>query len=187
MVTGVMGLAMMYVLDRTTGFVDRSMSDGRQAGATDAMFIEQMVPHHQDAIDMSEIALTRAERPEIRELARRIKKSQSSENERMRDWYREWFDTPVPDLGDRGGMMGPMMGPMMGGGTDLDQLRQADDFDREFIEQMVPHHQMAIMMSRMAGGSTSRSEMRRLTESIIRTQSREIQDMRRWYQEWYGS
>lgn len=158
------------------------MGRGGEAGAVDAMFIEQMVPHHQDAIDMAEMAITSAEHPEVVELAESIKESQSAENEQMREWYSEWFDAEVPDVGGRG-----MRGPMMGAETDLDRLRDAEDFDKEFIEQMVPHHQMAIMMAQMARRSTNRPEMQQLTDSIIETQSREIEDMRRWYREWYGN
>lgn len=176
-VIGAVGVVGGAVLGRTLG---PTTGDGR-AGRVDAMFIEQMVPHHQDAIDMAEMALSRAEHPEIVELAERIKETQTDENERMRAWYEDWFGTPVPDAVDEG-----MMGGMMRGGTDMERLREADDFDREFIEQMVPHHRAAIMMSRMAGRATRRTEMRELTDSIIETQSREIEDMLRWHRQWYG-
>ncbi len=54
-------------------------------------FIEQMIPHHDDAIAMAEIALTKAEHPEIKQLASNIKQSQSAENEQMRTWYKSWY------------------------------------------------------------------------------------------------
>jgi uncharacterized protein (DUF305 family) len=75
---------------------------------------------------------------------------------------------------------------MMGGAIDLEELEAAEQFDRAFIEGMVPHHQMGIMMSQMAGSASSRPEMRDLTESIIKGQSAEISRMREWYREWYG-
>ena len=53
----------------------------------DRMFIEQMIPHHQDAIDMANLALVRAEHPEIRQLAENIIRDQSREISRMRSWY----------------------------------------------------------------------------------------------------
>lgn len=179
-VVGMMGCVGAFLFSQALPFVGEAGMNGRE-GTVDAMFIEEMVPHHQDAIDMAELAPSRAEHPEIIELAERIQESQSAENEQMRSWYLEWFDSEVPDA-EGGGMMGPMMGS----DTDLDLLRDAEDFDKEFIEQMVPHHQMAIMMSQMAGRSTDRKEMQELTDSIVETQSREIQDMQRWYREWYG-
>jgi len=58
--------------------------------------------------------------------------------------------------------------------------------DAMFIEQMIPHHETAIMMSRMAGGASGMLEMRGLTSSIMEAQSTEIDKMRSLYEEWYG-
>lgn len=178
---GLSGVAVTLALDTIGSIAAPSLGVRGRAGAVEAMFIERMVPHHQDAIDMAELAESKAEHPEIRELAADIRRNQSAENEQMREWYRDWFGAEVPEVSDRG-----MMGPMMRGGSDLDRLRSAEDFDREFIEQMVPHHQMGIMMARMAGRSAEREELRELADSIIETQSQEIEDMERWYREWYG-
>jgi len=153
------------------------------ASGMDAMFIEQMIPHHDDAIEMAELALTRAEHPEIRQLAADIKRTQTAEIARMRTWYRKRFGTGFPHAGGSSSMMGGMMGS---GGMDMADLEVAEAFDKAFIEAMIPHHQTAIMMSRMAGGASGRPEMRGLTSSIIEAQSTEIDKMRAWYDEWYG-
>lgn len=152
-------------------------------GGMDAMFIEQMIPHHDDAIAMAELALTRAEHPEIRQLAEDIKRTQTAENAQMRTWYGQWFGVEVPDARGSFGMMGGMMGS---GTTDMTDLEVAEPFDKAFIEAMIPHHQMAIMMSQMAGGASGRAELRELTSSIIEAQSAEITKMQTWYEEWYG-
>ena len=152
-------------------------------GGVEAMFIEQMIPHHDDAIAMAELALDRAEHDEVRALARDIIRTQSAENDLMRQWYRAWFGSQVPDPDERLGMMG---GGMMSGMTDISELEDAEDFDRAFIEQMIPHHAMGIMMARMAEARTLSPELRELTQSIIRTQSDEIEMMQSWYREWYG-
>jgi uncharacterized protein (DUF305 family) len=155
---------------------------GFSGDGVDAMFIEQMIPHHDDAIAMAELALERSERPEIRQLAEDVRRSQTAENAQMRDWYREWYGTQVPETS--GGM--GMMGGMMGGMTDLDALARAEDFDKEFLEQMIPHHRMAVMMTRMVGRAGGREELRALTDSMRREQTREIQLMESWYRDWYG-
>jgi uncharacterized protein (DUF305 family) len=148
----------------------------------DAMFIEQMIPHHDDAIAMAELALERSERPEIRQLAEDVRRSQTAENAQMRDWYREWYGIEGPEASGGMGMMGGMMGTM----TDLDALARAEDFDKEFLEQMIPHHQMAVMMTRMTGRAGGREELRALTDSMRREQTREIRMMESWYRDWYG-
>ena len=166
--------------------------------SADAHFIVMMIPRHEGAIAMADLALQRSKRPETRALAERIRTSQSQENAQMRRWYRQWYGTDLPswEPGVRwgwhhGGMMGtgmgsgmdPGMGPWMG--TNLEALRQAADFDRGFIEQMIPHHQMGVMMATMELGSTQRPEMRQLAEGMIKAQSEEITAMQRWYRSWY--
>ena len=177
-VVGLAGVVATAAFMRPAGFSGAATGSGM-----DAMFIEQMIPHHDDAIAMAELALTKAEHPEIRRLAEDIKRSQTAENAQMRAWYRQWFGTEVPATGGSSRMMGGMMGS---GTTDMADLEVAEPFDKAFIEAMIPHHQMAIMMSQMAGRASSRSEMRGLTSSIIEAQSTEITKMRTWYDEWYG-
>jgi uncharacterized protein (DUF305 family) len=161
--------------------------------SADAHFIVMMIPHHQGAIAMSELALSRARRPEIKALAQRIIASQSREITRMRQWYRQWYGSDVPSWGIGTGAgygMGMGMGMgwgMPGFGTSLDALRAAPDFDRAFIEQMIPHHRMGVMMASHAQWSTQHPELRQLEAAMVRVQSQEIEQMAQWYQRWYGS
>jgi uncharacterized protein (DUF305 family) len=165
---------------------------------SDQRFIVMMIPHHEGAIAMAELALTRSKRPEIRALAERIRSSQAAENAQMRSWYRQWFGTDVPRWTGGGRGMGPGrgmgMGPGwgMGGGmpgmtTSLDALRTATDFDRAFIEQMIPHHRMGVMMASHAQWNTQRRELRDLQAEMVQVQSEEIAQMEQWYRQWYGS
>jgi len=154
----------------------------------DQHFIEQMIPHHDDAILMAKISLIKAEHPEIKTLAENIKRTQSEENAKMREWYKLWYDADVPEnsLSPGRGMGGSMMmrGGMMGDATDMDALENAKPFDKEFIEQMIPHHQMAVMMASMLLQSTNRPEMKELAQNIILAQTKEINEMRQWYKDW---
>ena len=166
-------------------------------GPSDQRFMVMMVPHHDGAIAMAELALSRARRAEIRELARNIKVSQSRENEQMRRWYKQWYGSDLPSweggIGwgwHHGGMMGPGAGPGRAGmgpwmGTNLKALRQAANFDRAFIEQMIPHHQMGVMMATMELNNSQRPEMRKLAAEMVRVQSEEINKMQSWYRSWY--
>ncbi len=153
--------------------------------SVDKHFIEQMIPHHEGAIAMSRIALDRSTRPEIRQLAEAIIDSQSREITQMRSWYLAWYGREVPTGNPSLG--GMMMGGGMHGGADQDvaSLRAAADFDREFLAEMIPHHQMAVMMARMLEAGTTRSEMTDFAASIISDQSREIEQMQEWYAAWY--
>ncbi|GEM_PF-465643 len=173
----------------------------------DRHFIEMMIPHHQGAVDMANLALSKAKHPEIKKLAEDIIKDQNREIGEMKAWYKEWYATEVPaapagGMGmsghsgtgpNHGGAPGMSMNAgmgMMGGGMmnmmtgDLEALKNAPDFDKAFIQQMIPHHKMAVMMAGMVVDS-NRPEMRTLAKSILQTQSDEIERMRQWYQAWY--
>ena len=165
-------------------------------GQADRHFIVMMVPHHDGAIAMAELALTRARRPEIRALARSIKASQTAENRQMRSWYRRWYGQELPPWpqaagwGWQGGMgmgMGAGMGMGRRGGTNLAALVAATDFDRTFIEQMIPHHQMGVMMASMAQANVQHPELRQLQRAMVRVQSDEIRQMEEWYRQWYAA
>lgn len=155
----------------------------------DAHFIEQMIPHHEDAITMSKIALEKAKRPEVKTLAQNIIASQSKEIEQMEEWYAIWYGRQLPtgtEVMQQHGMMGRngMHMGMMGNASDIQRLEQAQDFDKAFLEEMIPHHQMAVMMASMLKNGTNRAEMKQLADSIITSQSNEIDQMRQWLRAW---
>ncbi len=144
----------------------------------DRHFIEEMIPHHEDAVAMAELALTKADHEELKQLAENIRDNQSREINDMRSWYKSWYGADVPEFNVGGmGMMQDM--------TDMESLESAEIFDKEFIEQMIPHHQMAIMMASMLLNRTEHMEMKKLAQDIIRTQTEEINQMTAWHNEWY--
>ena len=162
-----------------------TMRDGFMGGAVDQHFIIQMIPHHEGAIEMAKVALERSKRPEIITLANGIIEAQTREINDMRSWYQSWFGSAPPQGGvgmQGGGMM--HMGGMTGDTSELGSVSDAE-FDRAFIDQMIPHHEMAVMMASMLGATTNRAEMKTLADNIITSQSREIEMMRDWRNAWY--
>ena len=111
------------------------------------------------------------------------------ENTGMRAWYQEWFGS-APSAGGMGMMrLNVERGSteasrpnvhMDGMEGDLDVLRaiSAEEFEREFIRLMIPHHEKAIMMAHMLQEATQRPEMKQHADNIITSQSREIEVMR---------
>ena len=190
----VIGAAGMRVLTSTILPSNNQMmgnqSRMQNSETIDAHFIEQMIPHHEDAITMAKLAQTRATRSEVKELADNIINSQGKEITQMKSWYKDWFGRELP-TGDavmnQHGMMGNTSGMhmgMMGNESDLASLESSEDFDRTFVEHMIPHHQMAVMMASMLKNGTNRAEMKQLAEEIISAQTQEIDQMRTWLNEW---
>jgi uncharacterized protein (DUF305 family) len=143
-------------------------------------YIEWMIPHHEDGVRMADLAPEQAEHPELRALAAHISQVQTEEIGRMRGWYQAWYGTEVPDDVMSGGMMRMM------GNHDAAPLDGARPFDKAFIEQMIPHHEMAVRGSTMALRMVDKPELWDLLQSIVTSQSAEIAQMRDWYQQWYG-
>jgi uncharacterized protein (DUF305 family) len=81
----------------------------------------------------------------------------------------------------------PMNGKMKCMSMDLETLKNAKDFDKEFIRQMIPHHRMAVKMSEKIVKQTTKPEIRNLAESMIKSQAAEIKQMEQWYQTWYNA
>ncbi len=167
-----------------------STVSGRTGGMTnnlDKHFIEQMVPHHDGAIAMAQLALTKATHPEVKVLAGEIIEAQEGEIKDMRSWYKNWFgkDVSKTSVSMMGGGMMSGGGMHMGGVEDMQTLENAVDFDKAFIEAMIPHHQLAIMMAQMLKSGTNRPEMLSLANNIIESQSKEIAQMQGWYKNWY--
>jgi len=169
------------------GMMNWGNNNTEVAGTIDRHFIEQMIPHHEGAIAMANLALQKAKRPEIKTLATTIIAAQTTEIQSMNGWYKDWFGNAVPKVstGMMGGGMMSQSGMHMGGQEDMTALENAPDFDKAFIEEMIPHHQLAIMMANMLQSGTNRPPMQQLAKNIIESQSKEIQQMQAWYTQWY--
>jgi uncharacterized protein (DUF305 family) len=84
------------------------------------------------------------------------------------------------------GMMGGdgMMSGMMGGSTGTTATAP---FDQRFLDEMILHHQGAVMMAQHMIADSPRAELRNLAQRIITAQQREVAQMQQWRQEWYGT
>lgn len=144
-------------------------------------FLQQMIPHHEVAVDMADRAIAEAEHSELRELAVKMRGEQQAEIDHMRSWLKDWYRLESGwEIRMGMGMMNSQHDDVMG------RLATSDPFDKQFIEEMIPHHQMAVMMAQMVLRNAERPEIRRLANDIIRAQSEEIRQMRAWYADWYG-
>lgn len=89
-------------------------------------------------------------------------------------------------MGGQGGM-GSMMGEQgMSGGQMMGSFDEEEPFDLQFIDQMIMHHQGAIMSSEHMISDSERPELRQLAEDIQQSQSEQIEQMQEWRGEWYG-
>jgi uncharacterized protein (DUF305 family) len=146
---------------------------------SDKAFIDAMVPHHQGAIEMAEVALKNAEHVEIKQLSQNIISTQEAEIEELKTIKEQEFGTSEVPMKMSAGEM------QMMGMTDPDELANKDPFDKAFIDAMIPHHQSAIEMAQVAYRESDNSEIKALAEGIVDAQTREIAQMEGWRQQWY--
>ena len=150
------------------------MSDEKATGAysdDELMFASMMIPHHTQAVTMSELALVNSTNPEVLALATAIRDAQGPEITQMQSWI-DQSDYSGKHAGhmDMGGMLSD---------EELAELSTAKGpaFDRLFLESMIAHHEGAIQMAEMIEDSTN-SEVKKLSTDILTSQSAEIETMK---------
>ena len=147
---------------------------------SDKAFIDAMVPHHQGAIAMAEVALKNAEHEEIIQLSRNIVSSQQAEIEDLKSIKQEEFGTSNVPM-----EMSPKQMRGMGMMMDPQQLANQKPFDEAFIDAMIPHHRSAIEMAQVALENSDNPKIKDLAQNIISAQQREVEQMKQWRKDWF--
>jgi uncharacterized protein (DUF305 family) len=179
--SGAFALITVMGLAACSNTIEPSESSG--ANMADVMFVQMMIPHHEGAIEMSDVLLAKSGvEPEVVELAEQIKAAQGPEIEQMKQWLDDWG---MPAMGDSmdgmdHGGMGGMDG--MAGMTEEDMQALEDASGPEagdlFLEQMIVHHEGAIEMADDVLADGEHAGVRELAENIIASQTAEIELMR---------
>lgn len=152
--------------------------------SADVSFTTGMIPHHAQAVGMSEMLLRKSGiDPEVVTLAEAIKAAQGPEIEQMRGWLAGWGE-PVPASEDTSTDMGGMSGMDHGSNgmmsdADMTALANADGAQAQklFLSGMVVHHNGAIMMAQMQLASGQNADTKKLANAIITAQQGEIETM----------
>lgn len=153
-------------------------ASGGEGNAADRAFLDGMIPHHEGGVELGKLAVRLAEHDELKQLGENVDKAQAAEVEQMKAAYERLFGDSFSE-GEAGGM-GMDMSAMA-------DLEKANPFDKAFIDELIPHHQDAIEMAREEIASGADDELKDLATNIVETQSKEIEDMNEWREEWYGA
>ncbi|MBB4735271.1 uncharacterized protein (DUF305 family) [Micrococcus cohnii] len=153
----------------------------------DVMFAQMMIPHHQQAVEMSEMLLAKDEIPaEVTAFAQKVIDAQGPEIERMNSMLTVWGEDPV-DMGDMGDMEGMDHGGMSGmmSEEDMADLEQAQGTEaaRLYLEQMTTHHKGAVDMAKDEAKDGQNPQAVQLAEQVIADQEAEITEMEQMLQE----
>ncbi|MEU6719309.1 DUF305 domain-containing protein [Nonomuraea sp. NPDC046802] len=151
---------------------------GASFNDADVMFAQMMIPHHQQAVEMAELADTRAADSEIKELATKIKAAQDPEIKTLQGWLQEW-GKPTGGMDDMQGMDHGMPGMMSA--EDMKKLEDAKGaaFDKQFAQMMIAHHEGAIQMAKTEQTQGANPEAKEMAKTIETAQQAEIEQMRK--------
>ena len=142
----------------------------------DVSFAQDMIPHHRQATEMANMAESRTENPEIRELASKIIDAQQPEIDLMSGWLTSW-DEEVPE--EMSGMDHSSGMPGMMSSEDMAALEETsgDDFDQMFLTMMIEHHEGAIEMAKTEEEKGESTDAIALARRIQKDQAAEIRTM----------
>ena len=140
----------------------------------DVQFVTMMVPHHQQALRMAEIVLSKPDLdPQVRQMTEKIQHEQTPEIATMQSWLAAWNAGPAMSLEQAQGMDG-LLSP-----DDLAALERADGTTAStlFLQQMIEHHEGAVSMSQPEIEDGTNPQAQQLAHSIVQSQQQQIQQM----------
>ncbi|MEU0715763.1 DUF305 domain-containing protein [Streptomyces lavendulocolor] len=145
--------------------------------AADVAFAKGMIPHHRQAVEMAQLAETRAQSAEVKKLAAEIKKAQDPEIKTLSGWLTSWGEE-VPKEGESAEHGGHSMSGMMTP-EEMDRLEKSSGkaFDTAFMEMMIKHHEGAIEMAKTEQSDGAYQPAKEMAGNIISSQSAEITRM----------
>lgn len=165
------------------GSSSSSPSPSREAknhNKADIAFAKGMIPHHRQAVEMSNLAESRASSEKVKDLAAEIEKAQGPEIKTMSGWLKSWGEKVPEDTGDMGhGDMDGSKMPGMMGQKDMDELKNSSGrkFDTHFLTMMVSHHKGAVKMAETEKKDGKYQPAKDLADDVITAQTSEIKQM----------
>ena len=160
--------------DMSTGSTDTNVTDSERGfNDADIMFAQMMIPHHEQAIELADMALdpTLMASEQVKALASQIKNAQDPEIDLMAKWLDEW-EQPLMDMSVDHSMT-------MEGMLSVDELgaigqMNGEEFDQAWIGAMIAHHKGAIEMADTVKAEGESALVQELADAIIQAQKLEI-------------
>lgn len=146
----------------------------------DVEFIDMMMMHHQQGVEMARLAEQKAQLPRLKEFAAKAATDQQQDAEKLQQLRERLFANEAK--ADKMRMSGKTMTM-----AQMDRMSQADmqklnaasgpEFDHTFLDIFTKHHQMAIQMSRTEVARGQRQEVKDIARETITKQTKEVGEM----------
>ena len=142
----------------------------------DVEFAQQMIPHHQQAVQMSRMA-EKAAGPDVKALAKEIEDAQGPEITQMKGWLRDWDEPISADMHGMNGMNHDVPGMMTDREMQALRSTQGTAYDRRWLRMMIAHHRGAIDMAKTEIAHGEYPQAISLARTIAKAQAEEIKEM----------
>lgn len=159
--------------EKTTNVPVQQGIEHRMEIKDDKDFIMGMIPHHQEAVDVSEIIVKRSKNSEVKKTAQEIVNVQKKEIAMLQGWLKDWYGEDYTENSEYKAMMA----------TDY-QAFPVEDIDAQYYSEMIAHHEGAIDMAKQIQSKTERTEIKEFTDAVIDTQSKEVDMMKKFLDEY---
>ncbi|SFE42129.1 DUF305 domain-containing protein [Streptomyces mirabilis] len=146
------------------------------ADEADVTFAQMMIPHHEQAVAMAQLADGRASDAEIKDLAAKIEKAQDPEIKTMTSWLNSWGKPTA--TGDMPGMGTGGDGMMSDKAMKELKAMQGKEFDKMFAQMMIDHHNGAIAMAKTEQKSGRNPDPKKMADAIVTGQSAEVKQLK---------
>ncbi len=146
------------------GNMDHSKMGHTQGQMDDAQFLDKFTQHHKDGIKMAEMAVDKAQNPDLKKMAEKMLKDQTKEIDQMQKWRKDQYasvqetDASVPKM-------------------DMSPLEKAEgnEFDRQFASMMAKHHEDGIAMAKEAAPKIENKQVKKFAQTAAKNQTKEKQ------------
>lgn len=142
----------------------------------DVTFVQTMIPHHEQALEMSKMAAKNVSRDEVKKLAADIEAAQQPEIEKMRGWLKTWGRSESD--GAMAGMdhsAGGMAGMMPAEHMQAMEKATGKEFEKMFLEMMIEHHRGAVDAAKTEQEQGKNTDVKALAADVVADQSAEIE------------
>ena len=154
----------------------KSMQEMKMTGDFDQDFANTMISHHQEAIDMSEVEMSKGTDSQVKGWAQNIITAQKAEIDHLQQVvknYKSSGKAMEEDHNELKGSMDKMMNDMMA-------MKMTGNLDNDFVTMMIMHHESAVTMANAELSKGKNAELKKMAQKIVKDQTAEIKEFQNW-------
>jgi uncharacterized protein (DUF305 family) len=154
-----------------------SMKEMKMTGDFDQDFASTMIQHHQEAVDMSQVELSKGNDSQVKGWAQNIITAQKAEIEHLQQVLKNYKTPGKKEAEEKTHQLKDAMDKMM---NDMMSMKMTGNMDKDFLMMMIKHHETAITMAKDEISRGKNAELKKMAQKIISDQTKEIKDFHAW-------